>query len=360
MRFLHAADLHLSRAEREYSFSVLDEILGIARRERCGALLLAGDIFDSCAEAEALRTDFRARLETLPADCAVYFLPGNHEALGSAAGRGNPLEGFDFGRARMLTTLPFSLENLSPEAELLALPFRRDYSDYRDWPVPPKKKPLRIILSHGTVPGIVYTGPDEDDEAGALDPDIFAFFQADLAALGHIHGGSESLMGGTIVAYPGSARVWREGETGPRRVLLGTTETMPPRLEEVVLESAGEFRILAVQVGIDGTLRLAGSENTPRGADWIRLDVTGVTEDERPVLGEVAKLRASLERSSRRVTVDAGGLEVLAGVSTHPLAVRFVKKWEELSAVYPEEAEGYRLARLKGLRVLKGILESRK
>lgn len=358
MRFLHAADLHLSVSEKDYSLGVLDEILGIAAREKCGALLLAGDVFDSCPDMESLRGEFRNRLETLPAECRVFFIPGNHEEL---RGGKKSVDALDFGRALTVTALPFQLDVLSPEAELLSLRFRRDYSDYRDWKVPPKKKPLRILLAHGIVPGVVYTGPEEDSPAGVIDPDLFAFFEIDLAALGHIHAGSVSRFGDAVAAYPGSARVWREGETGPRQVFLGSTEAIPPRLEAVTLASAGRFFPLTVAAGLDGRPRLPENSAKPGKADWVRLEISGVVEDEKPVLESMRKIAAELEKSCRRVTTDAGNLEVLAGISYHPLAREFLKRWETLAAdADPDEAAALLLARWKGLSALKNVLESRR
>lgn len=372
MKFLHAADLHLSVAEEDYSLGVLDEILETASRENCGALLLAGDIFDSHPDMTALRGEFRERLESLPRDCTVYFIPGNHEEL-RFPGSGDPLEGLDLGRAQGPKELPFQLYPLSPEAELLSLRFHRDYGDYRDWPVPPKKKPLRILLAHGLVPGIVYTGPEEESPAGTIDPDLFAFLQIDFAALGHIHGGSETRMGDCLVAYPGSARVWREGEAGPRRVLLGTTDTVPPRLAPIILESAGVFTPVPLSVGLDGRVGLPKGFPTPGRADWLRLEISGLVEDEGPVLEEARKIAAGLEKTCRRVSLDTSDLEVLAGVSTHPLAREFLKRWEELARQQPaagdlgeagnspeEDDAVLHLARRRGLAILKGLLEKRK
>ncbi len=374
MRFLHAADLHLATAERAYSLGALEEIIRIAAREKCGAILLAGDVFDSYRDMEALRGEFRDRLESLPPDCAVFFIPGNHEELRSPSGRA-PLSGLDLGRARIPEETPFQLFSLSPEAELLCLPFRRDYSDYRNWPAPPKKRPLRILLAHGLVPGIVYTGPEEESPAGTIDPDLFGYLSIDLAALGHIHAGSITRIGDTTVAYPGSARVWREGETGPRQVFLGATDTIPPRLVPVRLESAGAFVPLSLSVGLDGEVRLPQDFGTPGKMDWLHLEVSGVVEDERPVLEEARKIVTSLEKNCRRVTTDTAGLEVLAGISTHPLAREFLKRWEELARRRtakggfggpegdPEtEADDvvFHLARRTGLSVLKSILEGRK
>jgi DNA repair exonuclease SbcCD nuclease subunit len=376
------ADLHLKETEKDYSLSVLREIVAACGKENCGALLFAGDVFDSRPDAQAMRSSFRAALDKLPPGADVYFLPGNHEEL--RAGSLPGLESFDFGRARLLSRRPFSLETLDEYAELLALPFQRDYSDYRGWDVPPKKKPLRIVLAHGTVPGISYSGPDEEEAGGVLDADLFARFGADLAALGHLHGFYQSRQGEILTAYPGSARIWREGEAGPRRVLLFSTEERPPRLRPLTLASAGEYRFVPLYAAPDGSLRKDGSEGGGwtavsgeaagwRAADWIRLDVSGVVEDETAVTAALVAAQAELEKKYRRVSVSKEKLFVLEGISSHPLARRFLEKWEEVADRYTQarrkdlfaasadcSPEVYNLARLEGLRIIKEIMEGRK
>ncbi|MDR2588282.1 MAG: metallophosphoesterase [Spirochaetales bacterium] len=357
MKFLLCADLHIAEEEKDYSFGVLREIFALCSAENCGALFFAGDVFNSWADMEALRAEFRGLAESLPSSCAAYFVPGNHEEL-----RGGPsanIGGFDFGRVRLLAQKPWQIETLCEGAELLALPFQKNYSGYRDWRVPSKKKPLRIALGHGTVPGIAYTGPDEEEPAGVLDADLFGFLDVDLAALGHLHGGAQGRAGKTLIAYPGSARVWREGETGPRRVLLGSDAPLPLRLEAVPLASAGEYRALPLYVSPSGSLTVP--ENIrPSAQDWLKLEVSGFVEDERPVIQTLDRLKGELEKKCRRVTVSHENLSVLAGLSSHPLALAFLKKWEEEAKKEGRGLELMNLARLKGLAALKAILESRR
>ena len=357
MNFILSADLHLKETEKEYSFSVLGEIISLCIKEKCGALLFAGDVFDSRDDVKSLRSDFRDALNQLPPFCAVYFLPGNHEELRARANE--KLEGFDFGRAQLLAQKPWSLNELGGEAELLAIPFQGDYAGYRDWKVPPKKKPLRITLAHGTVPGLAYTGPGEETDS-TLDEDLFSHLQADIAAVGHLHKQAIVRRGDVLIAYPGSARVWREGETGKRSVLFGRTETVPPLLEPRTLTSAGEYRVIPVFASPGGELRpdLPGDISP---ADSLCLDVTGVVEEEPSVMSALEKLIKELEKKCRRVNCNTDKLSVLDGVSTHPLAASFLRAWEEAAPRYAGEAPGvYELARLQGLMALKGNLERRK
>lgn len=357
MVFILCADLHLKEKEKDYSFAVLDEVLNYCAAKKCVALLLAGDVFDSRDDLENLRAEFRSALEKLPSSCAVYFLPGNHEEL--RADNSSNLSTFDFGRAILLDKKPWSLISLDEDTELLALPFQRDYSEYRSWEVPPKKKPLRILLAHGTVPGITYTGPSEETDS-IIDEDLFARFSIDIAALGHIHKQICVKKGDALAAYPGSSRVWREGEEGKRCVLLGDTKLIPPRFEQITLASAGEYRVIPVFANPEGELnyRLPEEKNP---ADWLHLFVEGVVEEEPSVMNALEKLNAELEKKYRRVSCSTEKLSVLAGVSTHPLAIRFLNAWKNASNSYAKEDDGvYEMARMQGLLSIKEILEARK
>jgi DNA repair exonuclease SbcCD nuclease subunit len=357
MNFILCADLHLKETEKEYSFSVLDEIIGLCEKKKCEVLLLAGDIFDSRDAVKKLRADFRTALDRLPSSCAVYLLPGNHEELG--ANDKEKLEDFDFGRAMLLAEKPWSLHSLSAEAELLAVPFQRDYSGYHDWEVPPKEKALRILLAHGTVLGMAYTGPGEETDS-ILDGDLFSYHKANFAAMGHLHAQALVRRGDILVAYPGSARVWRDGEKGKRCVLFGSTETLPLNLEPLNLASAGEYRVIPVHATPEGELRADLPEDISP-VDWLHLELEGFVEEEPSVLEALEKLKNELGKKYRRVSSCTKNLSVLAGVSTHPLAISFLRAWEEAASGYEKEAPGvYELARLKGLAALKEILEKRK
>ena len=356
MNFILCADLHLKESEKNYCFSVLNEILKLCEKKKCEALLFAGDVFDSREAVKALRPDFRSALETLDPACSVYFLPGNHEELYAQPSEG--LESFDFGRARLLAKKPWSLHTLGADAELLAMPFQRDYSGYRDWGVPPKKNPVRILLAHGTMMSMAYA-PSVEETDSIIDEDMFNYFQVDIAALGHLHKQAALGKGSTLAAYPGSARVWREGEEGKRCVLLGNTGAVPPALEKLTIASAGEYRIIRVYASADGKLRAAIPELISPG-DWIHLELAGVVEEEPPVLAALEKLKTDLMKKCRRVT-STESLTILSGISTHPLARRFLRAWEEAAPEYKNEEPGvYEQARLKGLLALKDVLEKSK
>lgn len=88
MKFLHTSDLHLGKKVYETSMIedqryILEEILGIIRKEEVDALLLPGDIYDktvSSEEAVSLLDWFLDSLHDMK--CPVYIIPGNHDSAG--------------------------------------------------------------------------------------------------------------------------------------------------------------------------------------------------------------------------------------------------------------------------------------
>jgi DNA repair exonuclease SbcCD nuclease subunit len=357
MKYLACADLHCSKNEEVYSLSVLDEIIDLCVSKKADGLFLAGDIFDSFQDAEALRNQFSGALKKLPENCKVHYIPGNHEELRASGS----IENFDFGRACLVLQKPFGLIPLDPGIELLAIPFQKDYIQYRSWQVPSKDAKKRILLAHGTVPGVggIYTGPEEENAPGVLDQDLFSYLEADLAIVGHLHSKWKKTAGNCVIVSPGSARVWREGETGGRRILLIDTDLIQSP-EEIVLQSAGEYRSINVEIRPDYSLNFQDVTGNP-SPDWLCLNISGAVEDEKTALEEINKKIMELQKKFRRVTFDKEELFVLEGITGNYLALQFIKKWEESCRGYPDDdAAAYQLAKMQGLAALKKILDARK
>ena len=65
-KIIHAADLHIEEGEEKaYCYSVLDEIIALALSEKARALVLAGDLFDSFGDFEALRSEVCLKFKPL-------------------------------------------------------------------------------------------------------------------------------------------------------------------------------------------------------------------------------------------------------------------------------------------------------
>ncbi len=359
IRILHCADLHLSLAERAYSLAVLDELARAAAAERADIWLLAGDLFDSYGDVEGLRAAFRERVQPLLERTAIVMIPGNHECLGA----GSPcLDRLDLGAAWRLQR-PFDLLEIAG-IEILAMPWGADTSDYLSWQVPAKKTRLRLALAHGTVAGFNLSGPEDESDGSAIDPALFAQFGIDYAALGHIHAGRVMRSGATVLAYPGSARVWRRGESGPRRAILVDADPDAGTIAQprgVELAAAGRFRVHEQPLGLDGSgCELAAAASSWGLNDWVELRLSGLVEDEGLVAGLERDLRSEYGPRLRRFDVTRDDILVLQGIASQPIARRFLSLWAERKPADQGAADLWLAARDAGLRRIKALLEARR
>ncbi len=376
-RVIHLADLHLSRAELQYSLSVLDEVLALAREHAADLLLFAGDVFDSYADAVMLAPEVRKRADSLPETCRAVAIPGNHEHLER---NDADLAALDLGRIEWLTAAPFAHRSFHG-LDLIAIPFRSSYADYVAWEVPDlaqreaqqrEGSAARIVMIHGTLAGMWFSGLDENEtDTAAIDQDLFRRFGASYAALGHIHTPHSDEFDGCTACYPGSARVWRRGELGPRQIRL--LEFDGGRLQRntvLTLKSAGRYRYLELPVGIDletltahlaegripgalgagaigagtpggGALEAGapgggaheagapggGDDPGPGPADVLELAPTGLVETQAESARLVRAIRQGFESRVRKLVISTEGLQTLSGVSTLPLARRFLEHW---------------------------------
>jgi exonuclease SbcD len=360
MKILHVADLHLSLNEQEYCLSVLEEIVALAALEQVGLLLLAGDVFDTLDDAAALRGEFEARLEALPADCSAIYVPGNHEALGANAQRRLGL--FSFGK-RVTVASDAQLLPVSPEVELLLIPHRVRFDDYQAWKIPPKQATYRIAVAHGTVAGLAFLGPEaQEDEAeagGIIDPDLFSFHRVDYAAMGHLHAGRTARPSPDLfVAYPGSARVWRRGEAGPRHaLLLDLAVGVEP--QEVALASAGQWRSIELAIAQDGTVDVGPAVAAAAKEDWLEVVLSGVVDDDTRRDEAVRTVTRALKDRVRRLDVLAPPEKVLVldGISGNKVVRSFLDVWARRLAESPEpDRAAWHRARDIGLRRIVSVV----
>jgi DNA repair exonuclease SbcCD nuclease subunit len=322
VRFIHTADLHIAAAAKEYSLAVLAEIGATAVRENAGVIVFAGDTFDSFADAVQCRGDLARWAEALPAGIAILLLPGNHEELGRGT---NTLAALNFGsRVQVITATPFEAVTVG-DTEFLLFPFREGYFDPASVPLSPHTTSPRVAVMHGTVAGMAYLGEGpEEAENSLIDPSIFARMGVCYAALGHLHGAREERIGETLVVYPGSPRVWRKGERGPRTVSLVDTTARPVVQRRVAVAAAGQFREYHMPLSLDGR----GADVDRIAGEWSREDMisivlTGMVDDENTAAAskdEIVQAYAGRVRSLE-VTLD---VEPVAGIAAHPAAAQFL------------------------------------
>jgi DNA repair exonuclease SbcCD nuclease subunit len=357
--------------EKEYSLSVLSEIVALTIQHEAAFLIMAGDIFDSFSDCENLRVDFRRKVEVLAGRCRVLFLPGNHEHMK----QGNKLlRNLDLGDIMLLDREPFDYLSFE-EVEFIAIPDQAGYSDYRRWIIPLPSDKARILIAHGTVAGLSYAGPEyagPDGESGGsvLVADIFRHWQADYGALGHIHSRRVAEVDGTILAYPGSARVWRRGESGVRGLHIITID-QGIGFEFAALKSAGQYREYHLPLGLEAEVDQKSIETDSwQPADWIRLNFSGIVENEHDVRLLEEKLQQAYGEGVRRLEINRDRVAVLPGIASQPLAAAFLKVWQEKEPPSPHDGTAHPTgteharrvwlrARELGLRELKRVLEAR-
>ena len=352
---LHVADVHLvGGEERDYSLGVLREVVRLAQSHQVAAVMVAGDLFDSPSDAAALSSEVSLLLGEL--QVPLILVPGNGEPPNAQSG---DLQSSLGDKVQVLHEVPFRLATIASgdcRFEVLAVPFQPRYSEYRSWVVPAKSARHRLALAHAVVTGMGSRPEDiltDEERGGALDSDLFVRFQVDYAALGHVHHAPPAQQRqSTTLAYAGSARVWRQGESGPRRALLVDLDA-PQSPRALSLEQAGQYRHIDVPLPPDGDLTLPSSLQDCSALDWVHLKLSGVVDQ--PGLAEefTDRLHRELEGKVRRLSIDRDGVEVVPGVATEPVVHRFLETWAKREpAPGSEEHEVWMVARQVGMRQL--------
>ena len=358
MRILHAADLHLSSAEADYGFSVLDEVLSLAAPASPGAesvLLLSGDVFDSWADLADLYCRFRAAVEAAPPGLSVLVAAGNHDLLGAS---GDPAR-YDFG-PRVTWAWKEALVVQRDEAEFILLPYGALLPDAAS--LPPARK-TRIIAAHGAMPEMNWLGPAEEGGTKTranLDATALVALSPDYTALGHIHDWARQEIEGVPFAYPGSARVWRRGEAGQRaaqRLDLQARGKKSP--ERVGLKSAGQYRLLEAALAEDGSLDEAGLRKLVSGSspgDWLDIRLSGLAQREEPLSRQEAALKAGILKGFRKVEISHDEVVFLGEEASSEAAAAFRRAWEGMLPALTEKygAAAARKALEIGLRKVEG------
>lgn len=330
-KILHTADLHLNAGgEKPYCLSVLDAIVRLAVKEKPAFLLIAGDLFDSFSDLKELRGEFASRIKPLSGLCEIIVIPGNHEHLRRDAA----LENFELGAVKLALALPFGFY-AAGGVEFVCAPHAETYGGYRDWAVPPKDPArARVLLMHG-LNSRIYTGPEEETDAGAgvIDDGLFARFGIDYAALGHVHGRREERFGATLAVYPGSPRVWRGSprEAGPRGVYLAEISAGNAMAKFVPLPEAGQLRRREIPLGLDGApaasdLKRLRDECGPH--DLLSVAVSGTVDSDRKAIEAEALLEKEFSPRVRRYETRPRDIEAIENISRAPLAAEFLAELE--------------------------------
>jgi len=352
-KLIHTADLHLKADDKVYCYAVLDEIIGLAKEEKADFLVIAGDLFDSFADFEALRKEVKHKLAALKeAGCRVIYIPGNHEARGAAAS----LSAFSLDPVEFYAAGPFALVE-AEGIEFVCVPHAESYDGYRDWKLLPKREGVTRVAVVHALNSTIFTGPDEENDSrtGVIEDDFFKRFSIDYAAMGHVHAGRQQSLGGATACYPGSPRVWRAHarEAGLKTVCVVETGGAPVATRLAEIRSAGQYKEYTLPLGPDGEASLPEIQKIEAGLtnrDLVRVKLTGIVENEPASEAAAAALRERLLKRARAAYVELD-TTVAEALYSNELTKSFLA---ELDAIKPEDETGdeYRrwlLARQYGL-----------
>jgi hypothetical protein len=196
IRFIHTGDWHIAKPFRRFEEEkaallrdqrqrIPERIGELARGERAGHVLVAGDIFDTALPADASLRRLAARLGQFP-EIQWHLLPGNHDPA-TPNGLWRRFEELGLPENVRVYHEP-AVVTLGEGAELLASPLRSRHvaHDPTAWMDDRETRPgvIRVGLAHGAVQGFGSAG-----EAGVLlDPGRAEKARLDYLALGDWHG----------------------------------------------------------------------------------------------------------------------------------------------------------------------------
>ncbi|TGM53256.1 metallophosphoesterase family protein [Leptospira adleri] len=330
IRFLHSADLHLSQKEKDYSLSVLKEIVSIASEELCTHILFCGDLFDRNSDIAALKEEVRSILQSFPG--RIFYIPGNHEELGLPEGT------YPISADLSPMLYPQKGENVKlwleeidgVSAEFFGFPFNRNL-DYSNIQFKEKKVQYRIALLHGTETKLVeYLGPSPEEADSILDSGPFLEAKFDYLALGHIHSKRHEVSGSLLKAYPGSPRIVSLGESGVRTVnIVSLGKNGTPVLKERIVSSAGEFKDFSISVTLSGEIpELEKTASLFSKTDTVRIRVSGIVEDEHVVSETLNRFTESAR--CRKIEIKTSDLKTSSALIDNPVAKLFYEKLMDL------------------------------
>jgi len=221
MRVLHTADVHLQQDD-DRTLDGLEEVLAKAEQHDVDVLTIAGDIFGTSEDANALRP----RLRTLFSDTAfdIIAIPGNHDADVYE-------ENLDLGQDfDILVDRPLE-ECRYDDTVFAGVPYTDELTEelFSSLSREEDEEGARFLLLHCTLDiGFISgeAGPEDATEYFPVTKSTLAKFGYDYVLAGHIHSAVRKVPlanGGTFI-YPGSPVSHSTKETGRRHAVLIDTD----------------------------------------------------------------------------------------------------------------------------------------
>lgn len=223
MKILHTADLHL-RTFGDERWTALEAIVEVCRAEGASILAICGDLFDTDAAAEDLRTNIRELFSGNQFHTVI--IPGNHDTASYKPG-------YYFGEQVTFFNHEDYRENVydSDSTRIIGIPFE-DIEGVELLRKIRNLAPLltddrtNIILYHGELLDAFYSrsdfGPEGERRYMPAQLSYFEDLQVDYVLAGHFHTKFDVLSIGPngYFVYPGSPVSITRRELGRRRVNL--------------------------------------------------------------------------------------------------------------------------------------------
>jgi DNA repair exonuclease SbcCD nuclease subunit len=215
-RILHTSDLHLSEDKPE-TVDALDKILETAKIKKVDLVTIAGDLFDTVEDAEALRPTLRSKLSNL--DFKIIAIPGNHD-LESYQGNLN------FGSSIMLATEKPYKTIEEKNTKVVAVPFVNKPSEtlLNQLREESKSAESSVLLLHCTLDigcNICDFG-EEETYYFPISMGVIESLGYDHVLAGHFHRTPQlrKMQDRGYFIYPGSPVSISRSEVGQRSVIL--------------------------------------------------------------------------------------------------------------------------------------------
>jgi DNA repair exonuclease SbcCD nuclease subunit len=377
MKILHTADWQLGKPfasiadednqarVRQARMEAITAMQKIAGEEKAGAVLVAGDLFDSPSTKAPVVSEALARMGKFP--CPVYVIPGNHDHGGPGGTWTQAF--FERERAELAPNVRVCREPAPVVAEgfvLYPCPLQRraETGDTTAWlreeaVFKDAEAALpRVVLAHGSVQAFSGGGEDPEDDAGATNHVGLARLPMeaiDYVALGDWHGTKQVGPKAWYAGTPEYDRFPKGGDYAAGQVLV--VEIERGRQPVVTAHPTGQLRWLEHEWEFhdDGDLETlqAWSESTfasrtrrdllklrLRGA--LGLEATGRLEE------LLEQLRARLLRlklvNDTALAPTEEELKAFVGDAENPLIARVADSLHTLAEGRGEEADTAALA----------------
>lgn len=228
MKLLHTADLHLHKDKPE-RLDILRSIMETSIARKAEQIIIAGDLFDSDADASTLRSEVRNIFNN--ASASILVIPGNHDVHSYG-------QEYDYGaHVTQVTNIPYEIIKNNGLC-IAAIPFQeRPFSEC----IQGLPDDIDVLVAHGTLydPSFIFSVIDD------IETKYMPIFPENLknraryVALGHLHSRFTAVTYETTkVVYPGSPIALDTKCTTPRACALVNISEREIAIQRLEVDSA--------------------------------------------------------------------------------------------------------------------------